>query len=191
MESKIENLIDLAGGEGRYQYCALVLAFLVWSISAFHSISLPFLEAVSNVNLTDYNEIVPLNYTICNNYNYIKKNDTKFSWIIDFGIECDEIKVGLIGTFTYIGFTSGSFLYPIFCKILSNKNIIMISMTVYCVFNLILTFFPNYYFALISVIFLGICTNTTNYSSMTIVSESITSKKRSVFSSIIIFIVIF
>ena len=185
METKIENLINLSGGEGRYQYCALVLAFLVWSISAFHSISLPFLEAVPNVYLTDYNETVPLNYTICQKYNYIKQNDIKYSWIIDFEIECSEIKVGLIGTFTYIGFTSGSFLYPIFCKILSNKNIIIISMTVYCIFNLFLSFFPNYYFALISLIFLGIGTNTSNYSSMTIVSESITSKKRSIFSSII------
>ena len=187
MESKIENLIYLSGGEGRYQYCALFLAFLVWSISAFHSISLPFLEAVPNVNLIPYNQTVPLNYSICDKYkyNYTKLNDIKYSWIIDFEIECSEVKVGLIGTFTYIGFTSGSFLYPIFCEILSNKNIILIGMAFYCSLNLIISFFQNYYIALVSLIFLGICTNISNYSSMTIVSESVTSKKRSVFSSII------
>lgn len=181
---KMENLIEISGETGKYQYCALVLAFFVWSTTGFQSISIPFLENVPAVKLTNSSEPIVFNYDICGK-NYTKVNNISYSWVNDLNIECDRFKVGLLGSFNCAGYTMGSFSFPFLAKIASHKIVILIGILTYCLTILMTILFPYYYVCLFALFLLGIGTELSNYSSMTIVSESVVTKKRSVFSSII------
>ena len=101
------------------------------------------------------------------------------------GIECDHAKVGYIGTFFYSGMTVGNFFFSIISKYLMHKQIIIIFTFSYVVFLFLTTIIDNFYFRLFCFLIVGICQGLANPSTLTIVSESVSSKKRSLFASLI------
>ena len=130
------------------------------------------------------NETTDLTYEICgHNYTVVKKYD--YSWITDMGIECDKAKVGYIGTFFYSGMTVGNFCFSIINKYLMHKQIIIIFTFTYVVFLFLTTVINNFYFRLVCLLLVGISQGLANPSTLTIVSESVSSKWRSLFASLI------
>ena len=76
------------------------------------------LETVPLVKVSGKEKTIKLDYEICkDNYTVIEKYD--YSWIIEMGIECDQAKVGLIGTSVNLGMTLGSFSFSIITKFLT------------------------------------------------------------------------
>ena len=185
MEKQIEKLIEYSGGEGRYQIIILIIFFFIWQSVSIHNTSIAMLETVPLVKVNGEDKIKKLNYDICkdNNYNVIEKYD--YSWIIEMGIECDQAKVGLIGTSVNLGMTLGSFSFSIISKFLTHKDIIRIFLFFYVFFVFLTTIINNYYFKLVCLFFLGIgnCMNT--MSTMNLISESVSFKKRSLFQGIV------
>jgi OCT family organic cation transporter-like MFS transporter 4/5 len=130
------------------------------------------------------NETTDLTYEICgHNYTVVKKYD--YSWITDMGIECDKAKVGYIGTFFYSGMTVGNFCFSIINKYLMHNQIIIIFTFTYVVFLFLTTVINNFYFRLVCLLLVGISQGLANPSTLTIVSESVSSKWRSLFASLI------
>ena len=131
MDEQIEKLINQSGGEGRYQIVILILGFWIWNSNSLIQTSIPILERMPEVEYK--NETVDLTYEICEEeYKVVEKYS--FSWISDMGIECDQAKVGYIGTFFYSGMTVGNFLFSIISKYLMHKQIIIIFTFTYVVF---------------------------------------------------------
>ena len=182
MDEQIEKLINQSGGEGRYQIVILILGFWIWNSNSLIQTSIPILERMPEVEYK--NETVDLTYEICEEeYKVVEKYS--FSWISDMGIECDQAKVGYIGTFFYSGMTVGNFLFSIISKYLMHKQIIIIFTFTYVVFLFLTTVIENFYFRIICFLILGICQGLANPSTLTIVSESVSSKKRSLYASLI------
>ena len=100
-------------------------------------------------------------------------------------IECDQEKVGYLGTFSYSGLTLGNFLFSIISKYLMHKQIIIIFTLSYFVILFLTTFIANYYLRLIMIFLIGICQGMSFPSTLAIISESVSSKKRSLFASIV------
>ena len=183
MDEQIEKLYNLSGGAGRYQILILVIGFWIWNSLSLIQTSIPILERVPVVIYN--NETTDLTYDICDEKNYNISKVYGFSWISDMGIECDQAKVGYIGTFFFTGMTVGNFLFSIINKFLMHKQIIVIFTFVYVIFLFLTTVIENYYFRIISLLFVGISQGLANPSTLTIVSESVSSKKRSLFASLI------
>ena len=182
MDEQIEKLVNHSGGAGRYQIIILIIGFFVWNSLSLIQTSLPIIERMPKVFYI--NETTDLTYEICgHNYTVVKKYD--YSWITDMGIECDKAKVGYIGTFFYSGMTVGNFCFSIINKYLMHKQIIIIFTFTYVVFLFLTTVINNFYFRLVCLLLVGISQGLANPSTLTIVSESVSSKWRSLFASLI------
>ena len=190
MEEQIEKLTALAGGYHRYQIIILIVTFFTWSSNSIHITSLPMLEKVPDITYPlkdNTSQIItePLSYSLCNASNYTVTKNYSFSWIIELGISCSEYQVGLIGSFTYAGMCCGSFLFSVMNKFLTHKSIVILCLSLYIVTLFSMTLVPGLYYKLAALLFLGMNNGLANFSSMSIVSESVSSSKRSVFTSII------
>ena len=173
MDEQIEKLVNHSGGAGRYQIIILIIGFFVWNSLSLIQTSLPIIERMPKVFYI--NETTDLTYEICgHNYTVVKKYD--YSWITDMGIECDKAKVGYIGTFFYSGMTVGNFCFSIINKYLMHKQIIIIFTFTYVVFLFLTTVINNFYFRLVCLLLVGISQGLANPSTLTIVSESVSSK---------------
>ena len=185
MEEQIEKLISHAGGAGRYQIIILMIGFFIWSSMSLHNTSIPMLETVPQIKERNSTEVKKLDYDICKRGNYDVKETFGFSWIIEMGIECDQIKVGLIGSFVNFGLTVGSLLFSVIMKYLTYRSAIIIFVFIYVFFIFLTTVIDSFAFRLFCLFCLGICNSMANMSTMTLVSESVSSKKRSLFAGII------
>ena len=183
MDEQIEKLINQSGGSGLYQIVILILGFWIWNSNSLIHTSIAILEKMPQVEYK--NETTDLTYEICNegDYKVVKRYD--FSWISDMDIECDPAKVGYIGSFLYFGSTAGNFGFSIISKYLMHKEIIIIFSFTYAFFLFLTTIINNLYFRLFCFFIIGICQGLANPSTITIVSESVSSKKRSFFAGII------
>ena len=182
MDEQIEKLVNYSGGAGRYQIIILIIGFFIWNSLSLIQTSLPIIERMPQVFYI--NETTDLTYEICgHNYTIVKKYD--YSWITDMGIECDKAKVGYIGTFFYSGMTVGNFCFSIINKYLMHKQIIIIFTFSYVVFLFLTTVVDNFYFRLVCLLIVGISQGLANPSTLTVVSESVSSKRRSLFASLI------
>ena len=185
MEEQIEKLISHAGGAGRYQIIILMIGFFIWSSMSLHNTSIPMLETVPQIKERNSTEVKKLDYDICKRGNYDVKETFGFSWIIEMGIECDQTKVGLIGSFVNFGLTVGSLLFSVIMKYLTYRSAIIIFVFIYVFFIFLTTVIDSFAFRLFCLFCLGICNSMANMSTMTLVSESVSSKKRSLFAGII------
>ena len=183
MEEQIEKLICHAGGAGRYQIIILIIGFFIWQSLSIHNTSIPMLETAPIVNYNNTEN--KLDYDICKNGNYKVVETFGFSWIIDMKIECDRTKVGLIGSFTNFGLTAGSLLFSVISKCLTLRQMIIYFVFIYVFFLFLTTVVNSFEFRLFCLFCLGICNSMANMSTMTLVSESVSSKKRSLFAGII------
>ena len=185
MDEQIEKLIAHSGGAGRYQIILLIIFFFIWQSVSIHNTSIAMLETVPQVKVNGEDKAKKLDYDICkdNNYTIIEKYD--YSWIIEMGIECDQAKVGLIGTSVNLGMTLGSFSFSIITKFLTHKDLIRIFIFFYVFFVFLTTIINNYYFKLVCLFFLGIGNSMNTMSTMNLISESVSSKKRSLFQGIV------
>ena len=182
MDEQIEKLVNHSGGEGRYQITILIVGFFIWNSLSLIQTSIPIIERMPEVYYI--NETTDLTYEICEkNYTIVKEYN--YSWITDMDIECDKAKVGYIGTFFYSGMTVGNFCFSIINKYLMHKQIIIIFTFSYVIFLFLTTVINNFYFRLVCLLLVGISQGLANPSTLTIVSESVSSKRRSLFASLI------
>jgi MFS family permease len=184
MDEQIEKLINHAGGAGRYQIIILIIGFFVWFSLSLHVTSIPMLETVPEVIRPGNVTSEKLTYSMCDQkYDIVKK--VGFSWVIEMELYCSEANVGLIGSFNYAGMAIGSFLFSIMNKFITHKNLIIIFTFIYAVVLFLTTVVNSFYFRLFCLLALGISNCLANMSTMTLVSESVSSKKRSLFAGII------
>ena len=212
-DQKIETLLSYAGNEHRYQYFVLIIFFCLWMNCNFMAVVLPYLEREPLVKLIDRKnktlegvlpylekeplmnidgknktqEGVSLTNDICNKtYEILER--FRYSWVSEFGFECNKFKIGLIGVFTFLGNSLGSIAFSIVTKYLNYKNILLISIVGFSISIFVCTLVnsvDNFYWILISLNFVGLFGNLLCYASLFITEEIVSSRRRSNFSSII------
>ena len=129
-EEKIEKLLSFAGNENKYQYFVLIIFLFLWMNCNFMAVVLPYLEREPLIKYTDENSVLHTNESLSNEMcgkEYEVLERFGYSWVSEFGIECNKFMIGLIGVFTFIGNTSGSVVFSIITKYLTHKKILLIS----------------------------------------------------------------
>ena len=188
---KIEKLLSYAGNEHRYQYFVLFIFLFLWANCNFVSVVLPYLEREPLINYYDDNGIFhekeALSSEKCS-YKYEIVKRFKYSWVNEFGIECDKLKIGLIGVFIFVGNTLGSIVFCILQKYLPHKTTLILCSIGFIISAFLSTLVNNIkyiHYLYLCLIFNGMFSNCLNYSSLVICEEIISSNKRSLFSAII------
>ena len=107
-----------------------------------------------------------------------------YSWVSEFGIECDKFTIGLIGVFTFIGNTMGSVAFSIITKYLTHKQILLISSfgfsaSIYAC--TIIYSFNYFYWIFVNLIFVGLFGNCLCYSSLVVSEEIVSSIEKELF----------
>ena len=191
MDEHIEKLIGHAGGAGRYQIIILIIGFFVWSSMSLHNTSVAILETVPDVKHMKDGKLKEekFDYDFCEERDrgepYEYSEEIGFSWVMDMEIECDKAKVGLIGSFVNFGLTTGSLLFSIMTKYLTYRDLIIYFTFEYVFFVFLTTVVDSFEFRLFCLFCLGIGNGMANMSTMTLVTESVISTRRSFFGSVI------
>ena len=190
-DEKIEKLLSYAGNEHRYQYFALGVFFFLWINCNFMAVVLPYLEREPLIKYTDEHNITHTNVALTNEicgkkYDVLERFG--YSWVSEFDIECNQFMIGLIGVFTFIGNTMGSVAFSFVTKFLKHKQILILSSIGFCISIFICTLVKSLdeiYLIFIALCFVGLFGNLLCYSSLVVGEEIVSSKRRSLFSSII------
>ena len=190
-DEKIEKLLSYAGNEHRYQYFVLGIFLFLWMNCNFMAVVLPYLEREPLIKYIDKDNVVHINETLTNEmcgkeYEIIERFG--YSWVSEFGIECNQFMIGLIGVFTFIGNTLGSVAFSIVTKFFKHKQILIISSVGFSLAIYICTIvysLNEIYIIFIALCFVGLFGNLLCYSSLVVGEEIVSSKKRSLFSSVI------
>ena len=198
MDEKIEKVIALAGNQHFYQYFTLFVIVFLWINCNFIAIVIPFLEREPIINYRDKhgehfnvtltNEICDKIHDFHGRHRYETVEKFKYSWVSEYGIECDKVEIGLMGSFAFIGNTAGGLIFSIINKLLSHKKILIISSFGFCISIFLSTLIKShsyYMYLLLCELFMGLFGNCLCYSSLVIAQEIVSNEKRSLFSSII------
>ena len=191
-DEKIEKLLSYAGNEHRYQYFVLGIFLFLWMNCNFMAVVLPYLEREPLITYTDENHITheneTLTYEICNEKKYKIIERFGYSWVSEYGIECNKFMVGLIGAFTFIGNTLGSIAFSIVTKYFKHKTILVSSSFLFSLAIFVCTLvhsLEKIYIIFGALCFVGLFGNLLCYSSLVVGEEIVSSKRRSLFSSVI------
>ena len=192
MDKKIEKLLELSGNKNRYQYFTLAIFVFLWINCNFIIVVLPYLEREPLVTYTDsegvLQEEVTLTNEICEQYNYTVIERFKYSMVSEFDIECDKKNVGFIGSFSFVGNTAGALSFTVISKLLSHKNILIVSSIGFCLgvyLSTIIKSFDYFYCLLACFVSIGLFGNCLCYSSLVVSEETVSHDKRAIFNSVI------
>ena len=96
-EEKIEKLLSFAGNENKYQYFVLIIFLFLWMNCNFIAVVLPYLEREPLIKYTDENNVLHINETLSSEMcekEYEVLERFGYSWVSEFGIECNKFMIG-------------------------------------------------------------------------------------------------
>lgn len=191
MDHHISELLTLSGNKHRYQYFITILFFVYWLSLTSLIFSLAFLENQPVVSVYDPSSnktvVESLSYETCDNpsVSYEVVETYKYSWVIDLGIQCEKLKVSLIGTMLSAGSLLGAIFYSFFTKRFGEKNVILVCNAIYFVL-MFLTIFVNYYgFFLFTICASSMVMNMAEYSTFIILGSILPKDNKSIFCTFV------
>ena len=189
MDKDIHTIMELVGNKNRFTIFIIGMNLFLWINVSILNYSLAFIETKPKVTyIKDGNEITEkLKYDICDKYDFIIKEDYKYSIITDFedGTECNKLKNSLIGTINSIGILLGNFLFHMISGKFGYKNILFIFHICHAIFLLVSIFWDNYYFFQVINCFVMFFTKCILNSSLVMNNEIVDLKYKAMISSFV------
>ena len=189
MDKDIHTIMELVGNKHRFTIFIIAMNLFLWINVSVLNFSLAFIETKPRVTYTKNNEVITskLDYEICDKYDFIVKEDYKYSIITDFedGTECNKLKNSLIGTINSIGILLGNFLFHIIAGKFGYKNILFYFHIGHAAFLLISIFWDNYYYFQVINCFVMFFTKCILNSSLVMNNEIVDLKYKAMISSFV------
>ena len=189
MDKDIHTIMELVGNKHRFTIFIIVMNLVLWINVSVLNFSLAFIETKPKVTYKKNGQATTekLTYDICDKYDFIIKEDHKYSIITDFedGTECNKLKISLIGTLNSIGILLGNFLFHIISGKFGYKNILFIFHIGHAVFLLISIFWDNYYYFQVINCFVMFFTKCILNSSLVMNNEIVDLKYKAMISSFV------
>ena len=189
MEEQISKFVSLAGNQHRYQYFMAFICFLFWADLTMLNFSLGFLENKPLISFYDKDKnettVESMEYDHCdwdaNSFTVVETYN--FSWVIDLGLECEKLKVSMIGTLASGGSLLGAITYSFYTKKFGERKVILVA-NVFFMVVILISIFVNYYGYFLATVLLGMMSmNIIEYSVFVIISSIIVKNKKSIFST--------
>ena len=189
MDKDIHTIMELVGNKHRFTIFIIVMNLVLWINVSVLNFSLAFIETKPKVTYMKDGQATTekLTYDICDKYDFIIKEDHKYSIITDFedGTECNKLKISLIGTLNSIGILLGNFLFHIISGKFGYKNILFIFHIGHAVFLLVSIFWDNYYYFQVINCFVMFFTKCILNSSLVMNNEIVDLKYKAMISSFV------
>ena len=189
MDKDIHTIMELVGNKHRFTIFIIVMNLILWINVSVLNFSLAFIETKPKVTYMKDGQATTekLTYDICDKYDFIIKEDHKYSIITDFedGTECNKLKISLIGTLNSIGILLGNFLFHIISGKFGYKNILFIFHIGHAVFLLVSIFWDNYYYFQVINCFVMFFTKCILNSSLVMNNEIVDLKYKAMISSFV------
>ena len=189
MDKDIHTIMELVGNKHRFTIFIIVMNLVLWINVSVLNFSLAFIETKPKVTYMKNGQATTekLTYDICDKYDFIIKEDHKYSIITDFedGTECNKLKISLIGTINSIGILLGNFLFHIISGKFGYKNILFIFHIGHAVFLLVSIFWDNYYYFQVINCFVMFFTKCILNSSLVMNNEIVDLKYKAMISSFV------
>ena len=189
MDKDIHTIMELVGNKHRFTIFIIVMNLVLWINVSVLNYSLAFIETKPKVTYMKDGQATTekLTYDICDKYDFIIKEDHKYSIITDFedGTECNKLKISLIGTLNSIGILLGNFLFHIISGKFGYKNILFIFHIGHAVFLLVSIFWDNYYYFQVINCFVMFFTKCILNSSLVMNNEIVDLKYKAMISSFV------
>ena len=189
MDKDIHTIMELVGNKHRFTIFIIVMNLILWINVSVLNFSLAFIETKPKVTYKKDGQATTekLTYDICDKYDFIIKEDHKYSIITDFedGTECNKLKISLIGTLNSIGILLGNFLFHIISGKFGYKNILFIFHIGHAVFLLVSIFWDNYYYFQVINCFVMFFTKCILNSSLVMNNEIVDLKYKAMISSFV------
>ena len=189
MDKDIHTIMELVGNKHRFTIFIIVMNLVLWINVSVLNFSLAFIETKPKVTYMKDGQPTTekLTYDICDKYDFIIKEDHKYSIITDFedGTECNKLKISLIGTLNSIGILLGNFLFHIISGKFGYKNILFIFHIGHAVFLLVSIFWDNYYYFQVINCFVMFFTKCILNSSLVMNNEIVDLKYKAMISSFV------
>ena len=189
MDKDIHTIMELVGNKHRFTIFIIVMNLVLWINVSVLNYSLAFIETKPKVTYMKDGQATTekLTYDICDKYEYIIKEDHKYSIITDFedGTECNKLKISLIGTLNSIGILLGNFLFHMISGKFGYKNILFIFHIGHAVFLLVSIFWDNYYYFQVINCFVMFFTKCILNSSLVMNNEIVDLKYKAMISSFV------
>jgi len=189
MDKDIHTIMELVGNKHRFTIFIIVMNLVLWINVSVLNFSLAFIETKPKVTYKKDGQATTekLTYDICDKYDFIIKEDHKYSIITDFedGTECNKLKISLIGTLNSIGILLGNFLFHIISGKFGYKNILFIFHIGHAVFLLVSIFWDNYYYFQVINCFVMFFTKCILNSSLVMNNEIVDLKYKAMISSFV------
>ena len=189
MDKDIHTIMELVGNKHRFTIFIIVMNLVLWINVSVLNFSLAFIETKPKVTYKKNGQATTekLTYDICDKYDFIIKEDHKYSIITDFedGTECNKLKISLIGTLNSIGILLGNFLFHIISGKFGYKNILFIFHIGHAVFLLVSIFWDNYYYFQVINCFVMFFTKCILNSSLVMNNEIVDLKYKAMISSFV------
>ena len=189
MDKDIHTIMELVGNKHRFTIFIIVMNLVLWINVSVLNFSLAFIETKPTVTYMKDGQPTTekLTYDICDKYDFIIKEDHKYSIITDFedGTECNKLKISLIGTLNSIGILLGNFLFHIISGKFGYKNILFIFHIGHAVFLLVSIFWDNYYYFQVINCFVMFFTKCILNSSLVMNNEIVDLKYKAMISSFV------
>jgi len=189
MDKDIHTIMELVGNKHRFTIFIIVMNLVLWINVSVLNFSLAFIETKPKVTYKKDGQATTekLTYDICDKYDFIIKEDHKYSIITDFedGTECNKLKISLIGTINSIGILLGNFLFHIISGKFGYKNILFIFHIGHAVFLLVSIFWDNYYYFQVINCFVMFFTKCILNSSLVMNNEIVDLKYKAMISSFV------
>ena len=189
MDKDIHTIMELVGNKNRFTIFIIGMNLFLWINVSILNYSLAFIETKPKVTYMKDGQPTTekLTYDICDKYDFIIKEDHKYSIITDFedGTECNKLKISLIGTLNSIGILLGNFLFHIISGKFGYKNILFIFHIGHAVFLLVSIFWDNYYYFQVINCFVMFFTKCILNSSLVMNNEIVDLKYKAMISSFV------
>ena len=189
MDKDIHTIMELVGNKHRFTIFIIVMNLVLWINVSVLNYSLAFIETKPKVTYMKDGQATTekLTYDICDKYDFIIKEDHKYSIITDFedGTECNKLKISLIGTLNSIGILLGNFLFHMISGKFGYKNILFIFHIGHAVFLLVSIFWDNYYYFQVINCFVMFFTKCILNSSLVMNNEIVDLKYKAMISSFV------
>ena len=189
MEKDIHTIMELVGNKQKFIIFIIAFNLFIWINTSVLNYSLPFIEAKPKVTYIKGEEEITskLDYDICDQYEFIIKEDYKYSMLTDFedGTECNKLKNSIIGTINSVGVLLGNFLFHILSEKFGYKNLLFLFHIGHAIFLLISIFYSNYYYFQVINLFVMFFTKSLLNSSLVINNEIIDMNYKALISSFV------
>ena len=191
MEQEIQKIMKVAGNEHRYQFLIIFLCFLIWAFAPMFSCVLGFLENTPSVSYYDGKEnetvVEPMDYDICDwdKSIYVIVEEPKYSWAIDLNIECDKMKISMLGMLVSLGSLLGSATSSTVTEKLGQGMTLKVLNGIFFVILILSIFINKYWYYCITTLIVPYCCNGMLFSVMVLFNEIITVEHKSIYNTVI------